>query len=244
MIKGRISSLRLWSGVAALLMVVGMARQSDAATIRAARLRRRRPLPLPNPVAQTVADYLDFTGNTVATNSVTLVARVEGFLEKVHFTDGARVKEGGSAVYDSARPVQGAASAGGGPGRVTEGGFIARRYRACPLHCPGQRGCRDANGSGPLALTRKRRRKRESLPRKRKLKSPSSTSATRRSRRLLTDASGRHLVNPGNVVGAMGQQTSLAQIDQIDPIYVYFTINERDLLRVIERAKRASYSRR
>ena len=51
---------------------------------------------------------------------------------------------------------------------------------------------------------------------------------------------GRHLVNPGNVVGAMGQQTPLAQIDQIDPIYVYFTINERDLLRVIERQKPAA----
>jgi RND family efflux transporter MFP subunit len=48
---------------------------------------------------------------------------------------------------------------------------------------------------------------------------------------------GRHLVNPGNVVGAMGQQTALGLIDQIDPIYVYFTINERDLLRVIERQK-------
>src|SRR5262249_27358244 len=48
---------------------------------------------------------------------------------------------------------------------------------------------------------------------------------------------GRHLVNPGNLVGAMGQQTTLAQTDQIDPIYVYFTINERDLLRVIERMK-------
>ena len=51
---------------------------------------------------------------------------------------------------------------------------------------------------------------------------------------------GRHLVNPGNVVGAMGQQTALAQIDQIDPLYVYFTINERDLLRVIERRKQPS----
>jgi RND family efflux transporter MFP subunit len=48
---------------------------------------------------------------------------------------------------------------------------------------------------------------------------------------------GRHLVNPGNLVGSAGQQTSLAQIDQIDPIYVYFTINERDLLRVIEQHK-------
>jgi RND family efflux transporter MFP subunit len=49
---------------------------------------------------------------------------------------------------------------------------------------------------------------------------------------------GRHLVDPDNLVGAMGQQTNLAQIDQIDPIYVYFTINERDLLHVIQRMKR------
>src|SRR5579883_3323459 len=47
-----------------------------------------------HPVAQPVADYLDFTGNTAAINSVTLVARVEGYLEKVHFTDGALVRKG------------------------------------------------------------------------------------------------------------------------------------------------------
>ena len=45
------------------------------------------------PVTQTVTDYLTFTGNTAPTNSVTLVARVEGFLEKNHFTDGSRVKK-------------------------------------------------------------------------------------------------------------------------------------------------------
>jgi RND family efflux transporter MFP subunit len=50
---------------------------------------------------------------------------------------------------------------------------------------------------------------------------------------------GRHLVDPDNLVGAMGQQTNLAQIDQIDPMYVYFTINERDLLHVIERMRRS-----
>src|SRR5437868_5614746 len=46
------------------------------------------------PATQNVADFLDFTGNTVASNSVTVVARVEGFLEKIHFTDGAHVKKG------------------------------------------------------------------------------------------------------------------------------------------------------
>src|SRR5262249_22455254 len=46
------------------------------------------------PVSQTVTDFLSFTGNTAATNSVTLVARVEGYLEKVHFADGSPVKKG------------------------------------------------------------------------------------------------------------------------------------------------------
>src|SRR5262245_53246928 len=51
---------------------------------------------------------------------------------------------------------------------------------------------------------------------------------------------GKHLVDPGNVVGTMGQATSLADIERIDPLYVYFTINERDLLRVIEHMKKTS----
>ena len=51
---------------------------------------------------------------------------------------------------------------------------------------------------------------------------------------------GRHLVDPGNVVGAAGVRTSLADIERIDPLYVYFTVNERDLLRVIEHRKQTS----
>jgi RND family efflux transporter MFP subunit len=42
---------------------------------------------------------------------------------------------------------------------------------------------------------------------------------------------GRHLKDPGTLVGA-GEKTLLAEINQIDPIYVYFNINEQDLLRV------------
>ncbi|WP_287463388.1 biotin/lipoyl-binding protein, partial [Accumulibacter sp.] len=46
------------------------------------------------PVTERVANYLDFTGNTAATQKVTVVARVEGYLEKIHFTDGQQVKKG------------------------------------------------------------------------------------------------------------------------------------------------------
>ncbi|NDH67868.1 MAG: efflux RND transporter periplasmic adaptor subunit, partial [Gammaproteobacteria bacterium] len=42
---------------------------------------------------------------------------------------------------------------------------------------------------------------------------------------------GRHLVDVSNLVGN-GAATKLATIEQIDPIYVYFNLNELDLLRV------------
>jgi RND family efflux transporter MFP subunit len=46
----------------------------------------------------------------------------------------------------------------------------------------------------------------------------------------------RRLKDPGNFVGA-GEFTPLAQINQTDPIYVYFTINKTELLRVVKQTK-------
>jgi RND family efflux transporter MFP subunit len=42
----------------------------------------------------------------------------------------------------------------------------------------------------------------------------------------------RRLVDPGNLVGATGN-TVLAQMNQIDPIYVYFNISDADLSRLM-----------
>src|SRR6516164_6754077 len=45
------------------------------------------------PQMQIVTNYLDFTGNTASVDSVSLVARVEGYLDKIHFIDGQAVKK-------------------------------------------------------------------------------------------------------------------------------------------------------
>ena len=45
-------------------------------------------------VKRTVTDSLELTGNTQAVNTVQLVARVAGYLEKVFFQDGQTVKKG------------------------------------------------------------------------------------------------------------------------------------------------------
>jgi RND family efflux transporter MFP subunit len=46
------------------------------------------------PIERGVIDYLDFTGRTEARDAVQLRARIGGYLEKINFTDGAEVKEG------------------------------------------------------------------------------------------------------------------------------------------------------
>ena len=43
---------------------------------------------------------------------------------------------------------------------------------------------------------------------------------------------GKHLVDPGNTVGGAGQQTALAEILQLDPIYVVANLSEQDVLKV------------
>ncbi len=46
------------------------------------------------PKKQKVDEYVELTGNAQSPNHVDLVARVEGYLEKVHFKDGQVVKKG------------------------------------------------------------------------------------------------------------------------------------------------------
>ena len=50
-------------------------------------------IPVVQPKVETVTDYVEVTGTAASTNIVKLIARVEGYLEKIHFADGALVKK-------------------------------------------------------------------------------------------------------------------------------------------------------
>jgi RND family efflux transporter MFP subunit len=60
------------------------------------------------PVKRTVFDYDEYVGRFVAVNSVEVRARVSGYLDKIHFTDGQMVKQGDLLFTIDKRPCENA----------------------------------------------------------------------------------------------------------------------------------------
>ncbi len=186
-------------------------------------------------VKQPVTDYLEFTGNTQAINSVQLKARVEGYLEKVFFKDGDRVKKGQMLfliqqnTYE-AKLQQAEADILSQKAKL----FHAQTEYARFTKLVAQKAAaqtdvdnwlyqRDAAKAAVMSAEAQRDLARLNL---------SYTKVTA----PFDGRIGRRLKDPGNLVGA-GEATLLADIDQVDPLYVYFTINERDLLDVTQDIK-------
>ena len=86
------------------------------------------------PATQSVTEYLNFTGNTAASDSVTLVARVEGYFGKSPLYGRLPGQERRPPIHDSAGSIQGAASAGECASRRAAGSAGARERRAGSLY--------------------------------------------------------------------------------------------------------------
>ena len=58
------------------------------------------------PIEQEVTRYFEATGNTAAVNTVDLVARVQGFVQAISYTDGDYVKKGTSLFTIEPEPYK------------------------------------------------------------------------------------------------------------------------------------------
>ncbi|WP_245309031.1 efflux RND transporter periplasmic adaptor subunit [Bradyrhizobium retamae] len=188
------------------------------------------------PLQRPFTRYLEATGNTAAIKNVDLVARVQGFLQSINYTDGAYVKEGTSLftiepdTYKlKLEQAQAAESGAQASVRQTEADFkrqqeLVQRQAVSQATLDNSTAARD-NAQASL------------LQAQVNTKIAAVNYGYTNVVAPFDGVVSAHLVSVGELVGA-SSPTQLATIVALDPIYVNFNVNEQDVLRIREEARR------
>jgi len=196
-----------------------------------------KPPPAPtvsvsHPRRDQVIDALEFTGNTQAFYTVQLRARVEGYLEKVLFKEGDIVEEGKTLFIIQQESYVAKV-------KEAEANFLASKAKLMHSETEYKRylGLMKEDAAAQTDVDRwhyERDSDRASvMGNEAQLDIAKLNLAYTTVKAPFKGKVSRRYSDPGNVVGH-SEETVLAEINKIDPLYVYFTISERDLLRVRE----------
>ncbi len=183
------------------------------------------------PLVRKITDWDEYTGRLAAVESVEIRARVSGYLESVHFQDGALVKRGDLLFVIDPRPYQAAldeARAEYSRARVQQGAVARDLDRGQQLFASRVISDRDLD-----ALTSQKRAADASLKAAEAAEKAAALDlAFTRIKAPISGRIGRKLVTPGNLVTGEGNDTTLlTTLVSVDPIHVYFTADERAFLR-------------
>jgi RND family efflux transporter MFP subunit len=183
------------------------------------------------PIERQIPRYFESTGKTAAVNSVDLVARVQGFVQGISYTDGDYAKKGKSLFTIEPQPYKlkvDAAKAAVVSAQATLTQAEAEYQRQAAL--VGKQVSTQANYDKALA-------QRDSS--QADLQSAQSNEQQAEINFGYTDVTApfdgvvsARKVSVGELVGATSPPTVLATIVQLDPIWVNFSASERDVLQV------------
>jgi len=182
------------------------------------------------PVRRPITRFLEATGNTAAIKSVDLVARVQGFLQSIEYQDGTFVKEGTTLFTIEPETYRLKLK----QAQAAEAGAVASLKQAeADFKRQTDLVARQAVSQATLdTSTAARDNARATL-----LQAQASTRLAEINYGYTTVTApfdgivSAHLVSIGELVG-VSSPTQLATIVALDPIFVNFNVNERDVLRV------------
>lgn len=187
------------------------------------------------PQLKEITEYVIQTGNTVAYQSVDLVARIEGYLDSIKFTDGAFVKKGQGLFVIEPQPYMEQL-------RAAEATVAAQTaaYEYAQLEHARQQQMYKQNATSLKNVEKWKSKVAESKAEVDKaVADAKNTEITYGYTHVLAPFDGRmgrHLIDVGNLVGN-GKATNLATIEQINPLYVYFNLNELELIKIRNAAR-------
>ena len=182
------------------------------------------------PLKQDVIPYEELTGNTVAFNTVDLVARVEGFLTSQNYVDGSFMKKGETLfvieqtmykaqVKEAEAQLDGAkAKLVQSEAEFTRQETLLRQNVTAQNTYDQAKAKRDSdranveNAEGNLTIAQ-------------------TNLGYTTVQAPFDGVVSKHLVSVGELVGN-GKATKLATIVQYDPIYVEFNVSEQDVLKI------------
>jgi len=189
--------------------------------------------PVSHPAQREVTDYVDFTGRTEAVQSVNIIARVTGYVTQIPFKEGSEVKAGDllfkidprpyEAQYDQASSQVELAEAQRGLAKTT-----LDRYEALAKTNPGavSEQALDQYKAAVVEADARVLASKKSLEVYKlnldfcSVKSPIDGQVS------------RYYLTLGNLVNQ--DQTLLTTVVSLDPIYVYFDMDEATRLRILD----------
>ena len=181
-------------------------------------------VPVAQPLKGEVTDYVEFTGRTNAIESVNIVPRVTGYLTKMPFKEGAEVKAGELLFEIDPRPYQ--AQLDQADGQVN---LYQAQYKLAEITLMRDR--QAGSAVSPLQLDQDAASVAESRARLNAAKASTEVyKLNLEFTKVFSPIDGqvsRRFLTVGNLVNQ--DQTLLTTVVSLDPIFVYFDMDEQTL---------------
>ena len=217
-------SWRLWLCV---LLVAAVGCQANATKVAPAEVP---VVPVGQPIEREVTDYVDFTGRTEAVYSVDIRPRVTGYLVEMPFEEGAEVKAGDLLFVVDPRPYKAQLDQAQGQVDLYQASLkLAKTTLARD---------RAINASSPGSVSQQQFDQEQAAVDEAEARVKAYEKSMEISRlsheftRVVSPIDGqisRYYLTLGNLVNQ--DQTLLTTVVSVDPMYVYFEMDEPTLLR-------------